>query len=236
MASFPKIAQHLIAAGQLKRDSRRSSVLLFSFVLAIANLLFYGVMDERLRDDQTSYYLSLILFIEIVVHCSILFLDFKSIAEEIVHKTRSLPVGPLARLAFILGSAFRNRMLLSVWASNAVGIVSIFGIAAGVWGVILYSLLLLNATMLTGFVLLVLARHQQSSVIVGILSLIGLVSILLVFVLLDSASLVMSFPHILWTVNGMNFASGGLWGSALYNGFLLLASSAVVLVFARRLC
>jgi len=236
MASFPKIAQHLIAAGQLKRDSRRSSVLLFSFVLAIANLLFYGVMDERLRDDQTSYYLSLILFIEIVVHCSILFLDFKSIAEEIVHKTRSLPVGPLARLAFILGSAFRNRMLLSLWVSNAVGIVSIFGIATGVWGVILYSLLLMNVTMLTGFVLLVVARYEQSSVIVGLLALIGLVSTFLVFVLLDSATLVMGIPYILWTVNGMNLASAADWGSALYDAFLLFASSTVVLAFAKRFC
>lgn len=238
MTSIPKIAQHLVAAGQLKRDARRSSVLLFSFALAIANLLFYGVMDERLRDDQTSYYLSFILFIEIVVHCSILFLDFRSIAEEIVHKTRSFPVGPLVRLMFILGSAFRNRMLLSLWASNAVGIASIVatGPATGLWSVFLYSLLLLNVTMLVGFVLLVVARHRQSSVVVGILGLLGLVSIVLGIVLFGSASPVMSIPHVLWTVNGMNLAAAGSWGSALRDGVLLVVSPAVVLVLSRRLC
>jgi hypothetical protein len=234
--SIPKIAQHLIDAGQLKRDGQDSSVLLFSVALGIANLMLYGVMDGRLRHDPTSYYLSLILFIEIVIHGSILFFDFKNAAEEIILKTRSLPVGSLARLTYFLGSALRNRMVVSLWVSNVVGTIAIFGIAAGAWGAILYSLLLLNVTMLTGFVLLVLARHQRSSSIVGVLSLIGLVFLVLVFVLMSSASLVMSIPHILWTVNGMNFATAGLWGQAVYNGVLLLASPALVLVFARRYC
>lgn len=230
-----------IAHSLLDVDSERMLVLtprvkLFAFILAIINLFPSGFSESLLRSEGTGYYLSLFLFIHSAVYALFALSYFIGSNHEILLKTRIFPTNSIGRMAFVLLSIMRHPFSIALIASNSFFFLILYrqNIAAGIFALVLYLLLIVSCTSISTLLFLFMERRRAAAsialVFAALLALIGLVSV----IVLDAGSFMLFIPLVSTSVKGIQSALQTNYIDAGLRALILTAVSAITLFGGKR--
>jgi hypothetical protein len=222
----------LLHAERTRHDHRPVVLRALPVITGIGNLFLLAFAERYLAHDPDGSFLTFLLFLEACCTIALAFLHYNQSLQEILQKTRIFPPAGWSRFLYALNSLLRNRPVIALWGSAAIGLAILNRTAPALLITSLLAYLSLSLAALTGF-LAVLFWFTRNSAPATILAWIGTLAAAGVML----SSLLFRFPSLLEACLPVVWAAEAIRGAAVQEylqsgvriGYLLLTSFAALL-------
>ncbi|MFI5252243.1 MAG: hypothetical protein ACHQQQ_07435 [Bacteroidota bacterium] len=179
------------------------------FIFGLANIIFCAYMDQLIRNDTGTHYLTLYIGVEAVVSILFTMAYFMGSVKEVLIKTTSLPVSSPSRFIFVLMSSLRRPLFLGFYFTNCFFLALFFWNTRFLvgWSVVLFSLMILDIQLIIA--ILAILHNKISFAGLGV-TILFISFILIAGSILFHQDLILGgLPLIQWVVNALSALKSG---------------------------
>jgi hypothetical protein len=233
-AMTPQPGDHtlLLQAERAKHDHLSVPLRALPVITGIGNLFLLAFAERYLAHDPEGLFLTFLLFLEASCTIALAFLHYNQSLEEILQKTRIFPPVAWSRFLYALNSLLRNRSVLALWGSAAIGLAILNRAAPALLITSLLAYFSLSFAALTVFlsVLFWFTRYSAPATILAWIGTLAAAGVMLSSLLFRFPSLLEAFLPVVWAADAIREAAGQDYLQAgAHVGLLLLTSLAAML-------